>query len=442
MEAVANSVDDALIDSLSFKLSNSASYITERKSVTFWPTGSNIYKTNSGTKVIRFVLTNDNWLDPSTVRVMFNLVNNDSDSAKRLRTISGAWSFFRRIRIMCQGTLIEDFDYNRTCEMFEVLTSLHNRDNDDIENFGYRADTVPPGTLHTEDTLPGISGSSYQTVGMKLCSGLLNQPKMLPLKYMPLTIELELVNDANDVVITPGVDAIFTTANTSNDWQIENVQLKCDICHLDNSLQNNHDSHLLSGKSLPINFNTYVTQSQAITGQDVGVSLNRAITRLKSIFVTFYQTTNINGVQVHKEFNDFNHPMDNATDGKYDKGYELEYQIQIGSKLFPEYPVRSISESFAQLKKCLGILGSNFHSVSISPLQYRNNKFIIGCDTEKALQAGFTGLNTRQGDLLSIKVKAMDKSVLTAAKMPDTMYVVLHSDQIMEISDAGVQVFD
>ena len=50
MEAVASSVDDALIDSLRFKLSNSATYITERKSVTYWPTGSNIYKTNSGTR--------------------------------------------------------------------------------------------------------------------------------------------------------------------------------------------------------------------------------------------------------------------------------------------------------------------------------------------------------------------------------------------------------
>ena len=198
---------------------------------------------------------------------------------------------------------------------------------------------------------------------------------------------------------------------------------------------------MLSGKSLPINFNTYITQSQAITGQDVGVSLNRAITRLKSIFVTFYQT-NDTEKPTHKEFCDFNHPMDNATGLLYDKGYELEYQIQVGSKLFPEYPVRSLSESFAQLKKCLGILGSNFHSVSITPKQYRNNRFIIGCDTEKALQAGFTGLNTRQGDLLSVKVKAMDKSVLTASKMPDTMYIVLHSDQIMEISDAGVQVFD
>ena len=113
--------------------------------------------------------------------------------------------------------------------------------------------------------------------------------------------------------------------------------------------------------------------------------------------------------------------MDNATNLLYDKGYEIEYQIQIGSKLFPEYPVRSLSESYAQLKKCLGILGSNFHSVSISLLQYRTDHFIIGCDTEKALQAGFTGLNTRQGDLLSIKVKAMDKPTLTTAQMPETL---------------------
>jgi len=257
--------------------------------------------------------------------------------------------------------------------MFEVLTSVHNRDNDDIENFGYRADSVQPGTAHTAATLPGIAGGSYQTVGFKLCSGILNQPKMLPLKYMPLTIELELVNSANDPIVTPGADSTFTTSNTSNDWQLENVQLKCDICNLDNSLQNNYDSHLLSGKSLPINFNTYITQSQAIVGTDVSVSLNRAITRLKSIFVTFWQSGDTD--PTHKEWNDFNHPMDNETNLLYDKGYELQYQIQIGSKLFPEYPVQSVSESYAQLKKCLGILGSNFHSVSITPLQYRNDHF-------------------------------------------------------------------
>ena len=76
MEGYAASSEDALIDGLSFKLGNSASYITDRKSVTFWPSGSNIYKTSSGTKVIKFQLNSDGWCDPSTVRIMFNLVNN------------------------------------------------------------------------------------------------------------------------------------------------------------------------------------------------------------------------------------------------------------------------------------------------------------------------------------------------------------------------------
>ena len=41
-----------------------------------------------------------------------------------------------------------------------------------------------------------------------------------------LTIELELVNSKNDPVVTPGVDAVFTATNTTNDWQIEKCTIK------------------------------------------------------------------------------------------------------------------------------------------------------------------------------------------------------------------------
>ena len=50
MEGVANTVEDRLVDGLSFQLKPGASYITERKSVTYHPQGSNIYSTN-GTKL-------------------------------------------------------------------------------------------------------------------------------------------------------------------------------------------------------------------------------------------------------------------------------------------------------------------------------------------------------------------------------------------------------
>ena len=71
---MANSVEDYLINGLSFKLKPGASYVNERKSVTYHPQGSNVYTTN-GTKLIKLLVTGDNWLDPSTFRVAFDLQN-------------------------------------------------------------------------------------------------------------------------------------------------------------------------------------------------------------------------------------------------------------------------------------------------------------------------------------------------------------------------------
>ena len=113
VEATANSIEDVLVDALSFKLKPGASYVNERKSVTFHPQGSNIYSTN-GTKLIKLLVTSGNWLDPSTFRVMFDVVNMDSTPTKELRVISGAHSFFKRMRILCNGQVVEDVDdYNR-----------------------------------------------------------------------------------------------------------------------------------------------------------------------------------------------------------------------------------------------------------------------------------------------------------------------------------------
>ena len=74
MEVYSSSVEDQLIDGLSSQLSPGASYITERKSVSFFPSGSNIYTTASGTKVIRFLLNGDDWCDATnTLKIFFDV---------------------------------------------------------------------------------------------------------------------------------------------------------------------------------------------------------------------------------------------------------------------------------------------------------------------------------------------------------------------------------
>jgi hypothetical protein len=142
---------------------------------------------------------------------------------------------------------------------------------------------------------------------------------------------------------------------------------------------------------------------------------------------------------MEKEWNNFYHPMRNQQ--YYDSGYELEYQVQIGSKLYPEYPVRSISEAFSQLRKAVG-LNYGTHSLELTREQYRRDKFIVGVDTEMISEMGFTGLNTKNGELMNIKVNAYNKGVLQAADMPESMTIYLNSDQIMEIKDVGITVFD
>ena len=60
---------------------------------------------------------------------------------------------------------------------------------------------------------------------------------------------------------------------------------------------------------------------------------------------------------------------------------------------------------------------------------------------EKVLEAGFIGMNTRSGDVLNVRFDHLEP-VANAANFATQKQIVLHSDNIMEIRDSGVQVFD
>ena len=130
--------------------------------------------------------------------------------------------------------------------------------------------------------------------------------------------------------------------------------------------------------------------------------------------------------------------MQNAG-GFYDASQELELILQNGSKLTPEYPMRSLGECFYQLRKCLGVVSSPIHGFQISPIQYRETKFIVGLDMEKLLDSAFTGQNTRSGELMTFRPKGANGAV---ADPPSKVYIVLLTDNILEISAAGCNVFD
>ena len=180
------SPEDILVDSLSFKLNKGASYITDRRSVRFYPSGSNVYKPTSGNRVLKFSLNaeDNGWLDPQSVRVFFTVQNLDQDLNRKLRPLAPPYSFFRRMRIIAGNQVVEDFDnYNRVHQMFSKLMSQGARKDEANEGFGYRYnDEVKTlvnnvgADLQYEVNAVNCPGFKNQmTVGFKPLCGLFSQ---------------------------------------------------------------------------------------------------------------------------------------------------------------------------------------------------------------------------------------------------------------------------
>lgn len=454
MEHHVNAIEDHLIEGLSFKMPPGSSYVTERRNTTFFPSGGNQYST-TGVRVIRFNLTGtDAWLDPTTVKIAMDVVNTDGTPARLLRPLVGGHGFFSRARVYAGGALLEDiFDWGRFSQMFNLLQPHRKRINDFIEGFGGEKPFIPaavaggvvtPSQLSTPTDADTIAGGGRKTVMFSPALGIFIQNKFLPLRYVNIQLELELCVNQLDPISGVGAAvaadaagnhagvaaAVNAAGDTSALWQLENVRLMADTITLDSELENQFAEHLLSGKSMPIKFSSWTTNIQT-TGGNAQPTLNisRSLTRLKDIYVSFYQTGNILDVA--------NSPLKNVNYFKCPSlvgGDFLEFQLVIGNKVFPDFPLKSIPEYWNSFKKALGIQDSSFYDIDVNTTQYGKTRFFIGQNLEKIINSSFTGQNTKAGDLVTLRFK----------NLADITHVVttLHYDVLLNIRQIGCEVMD
>ena len=111
---------------------------------------------------------------------------------------------------------------------------------------------------------------------------------------------------------------------------------------------------------------------------DISIPVIRSVSKLVASFITFYKKYDplndksrpSTGYEYcDKEFCRFYHPHQNHEPldaGIYDKNKDLEFQIQLGSKLYPEYPCNSITQCFYHLRKALNLPVFHQHSLNIN----------------------------------------------------------------------------
>ena len=348
MDNIVSEANDTMINQLNFGLPETSQYITDRRFVNYFPSGSNIYSSSGGgNKNIRFYISGDSnqYLDLSSIRLFANLKNTDSsDRAKFLRPLGGLHAFIERYRAICGGQIVQDIiEYNRHCELYKSFKSKHVNEMDDIEssanpswdddyhryanglnNFldpttnGATNDggvvTVNKGAdhnewgrigfRHTRHSLSGIPSNGQMRLGHKPCCGLLESNYYLPLRFAPLELEFSIVSDSSEPIVVPQGDETtnpntesdkqgyyFQGGNTSVLWEINNVIIRAEVITLDNTVDNNITKHLLEGQSLKLIVPQYHTLTQTFNagGGEINMNIVKSASKLSTAFITLYR---------------------------------------------------------------------------------------------------------------------------------------------------------
>ena len=341
MDNIISESSDQMINQLNFGLPETSQYITSRRFVNFFPSGSNVYAPNQGNKNIRFNISADdnNYIDLSSIRVFATLQNTDADQMHFLRPLAGLHSFFQRYMLNVAGQQVQDIiEYNRHCELYECLKPKTVRDMDDIESganprwdadyhdyangldvFLQPATAGEPGDVnvyttgdhnewgrvdkrYTRHSLTGIAGANGKVrLSHKPCCGLLNSNYYIPLRYAPLELQFQIVSNGTDPVVVPqGAGAgqtdkegyYFRDGDTSTSWELNNVFIRAEIITLDNTVNNNIVKHLLDGQSLKLVFPMYhtITQSFNAGGGEINMNIVKSSSKLTGCFITLYRT--------------------------------------------------------------------------------------------------------------------------------------------------------
>jgi len=127
------------------------------------------------------------------------------------------------------------------------------------------------------------------------------------------------------------------------------------------------------------------------------------------------------------------------------RNYECWWQI--GSKRYPQDPLRTTHEYYRSLLLCLGLSYDREEPLDLTQQEYLSNRHIGGICTERALGLGFTGINTKQsGDLLVCQLNRLNVPATYGVAGADTavrmLHIVLCAELIIEIRATGVTLAD
>ena len=387
------------LEGLDYTLPPSNTAIVDRKQhVRAYPTSSSTL-TPGGNRVFRCRLGGDDFVDSSSVRIMYTLTNLDGTNA--LKPLTGPWGAWSQLYLRSNGVELDNIPmYGRFAEMhgFKLLPFGEQWAEASVCGLG--------GSWATADTPSNVphmgtiaAGASF-TVIHKVHASLFNSGRFLPTRYMPLELEMSL----NPVVS----DWLTGGTGSSQAYQISNIQLLYNSVTLDESIQESLYKALLASRTLSIpTVSVYqVVQSIPANSTTFSFASVRAFSRLSHCWLTFRGT----GARSAEFVCPTTTTGTGAAPALADNGAP-QARLTIGPKNYPDpQSIASIPEHYYQLQQALG------YAPNITRDAFQTgNCFTICWDLCKTPGDKSTSISTRSGDLLNVTLQNLTANAASEA---------------------------
>lgn len=343
-------------------------------------------------------------LVPDSLQLRVKVKNPSSSNTLQLQ--GPMHNMFDRLRITMGGALVDDISnyariYNTLCHLQPAEAEV-NRE----------VCSGPGGAIAT---------SGEQVFSMPIYSGVTSCQKLLPMRYCPTMISLTLSSN-------------FPLA-ADREFTLEDCVLMGEVCQVDEGINDAINSHLpKSGRGLGIHINSFFRSMQAFSAQDHTANVSKACSRLRALFTSFCNVTSDAATTDNGNL-DFRKPST--------ENYEIA--VNLGSKLFPETPMRFDAERFYELSKVAGLFTDpSDKTINISKSEYTDQpttspitekKLLVGLDMALDKYSPMTGKNLANGEIMAVPLKnCSGVNRLFVAYLYDTMINVLAGQQVEVLS--------
>ena len=416
---------------LSYGLDPSGSWCTHKRDATVYALGSS-YSPN-GVRMIQIPFGSSNeWLIPESILFSAQLQNLENKPLQAATPDPNC--LIERVDIRVGGILAESITENARCStLFTRLTmSPTKRLNLEQLGFGTQVSSTPPEWDAAANHLAAqVGNNGTKRIFWKLhLSGLFSQSKWLPLFCLGGSRGIEV-----NMFLAPFSDSLIANGSTNSmTYSLQDVQAKCSMMTIDDSLQEKFNEQLLAGSALRIplkkvtSIMNYIAASA--TSHSFDIAMSRSFTRLAQIYATFFHGA---PSATNMLCNSFYVPSSAHTKEN------LAWSLQLGTRRLPDVDSVGLSESWWRLMTCVGIAGSLAHSNGITRADYESNSYVVGIDCERLSHLASTGENLSNTSTLHVRFKEVGS---TSSDLPSQCQLIAVSDAILEIRDTQTEIFE